>query len=627
MKKFIFGLTLFLASASIAQKPETVYSIALEVREDSWYEQQLQLWKNELDKNKQNGVAWTNYYMAARALRNLSGDDEERFKTYQSKCAKIVTDLHTDYPNSFEDYFLTYVNSNFQEIEALLKAAKIAPYDQRILDEMMIYNLTHFNQLGFEDYAKRMFDSNYLPAGVWNWGHNQLAELDQDAILFTFGDNDTYAVWINQGALGFRKDVTCINTSLILVDDYRNTLFERLGIAPLKLTLEEAGSTEEFSKRIFQHIFDSNKPVYVSNSGIAHFPDVFKKSLYLTGLSYRYSTTNLETESLIVRNYEKRYLLDYLTNSFSWHFAQKKVDEFNGIYLPSLIKLYNYYSKTEQVSKQTEIEYLILSISEKTGQQSEVLELMQGDDMQAPLLFTLLDIKTLEKNMASVSKNLYIGKFEVTQGEYNLFLENLKRAGNTELYTTCLYDSTQWKANVLSQSFNDPMVNLYHWHPAYRNYPIVNISYEAAKAYCQWLTEQYNSQRKRTYTQVVFRLPTPEEWRIAAGSGNPKARTPFPNDAFKSCDKGCWLANVKPGEGKFFEDGGFHTVKSQSYKPNDYGLFQTIGNVSEMTSVKGSSLGGSWFNLPEECYFNLFQTYTGPNAFTGFRIVMEIVQE
>lgn len=627
MKKIILGLNLLIASFCFAQKPEMVYSIAMEVREFSWYEQQLNLWKAETEKNKQNGIAWTNYYMAARALRNLSNENETQHKTYQDKCAAIVTDLHTAYPNSFEDYFLSYINSGFKDTNALAKAVKLAPYDDRILDEMLIYNQTHFNQNGFEDYAKRMFDNNYLPAGIWNWGHNQLAELDQDAILFTFGDNDTYSVWINQGALGFRKDVTCINTSLILIDNYRNELFKKLGIAPFTQTLDEVGNYEKYTELLFQHIFDCQKPVYVSNSGIAHFPEVFKQNLYLTGLSYKYSTTNLETESLIVRNYEKCYLLDYLKQSFSWHFAQKKVDEFNGIYLPSLIKLYTFYAKTEQISKQKEIEQLILSISEKTGQQSEVLELIQNENKKTPLLYTLLDIKSLEKNMASVSENLFVGKCEVTQGEYNLFLENLKRAGNTELYTTCLYDSTQWGKGVLAQSFNGPMMNLYHWHPAYSTYPIVNISYEAAKAYCQWLTDQYNTQRKRTYMQVVFRLPTPEEWRNAAGSGNPKARTPFPNDSFKSCDKDCWLANVRPGEGRLFEDGGFHTVKVNSYNPNAFGLYNTIGNVSEMTSVKGSALGGSWFSLPEECYFNLVQSYSGPNPFTGFRIVMEIIQE
>lgn len=627
MKNILFGITLFFASTALGQKPEAVYSIALEVRELSWYEQQMHLWKAEIDKNKQNGTAWTNYYMAARALRNLSRDNEAQFKTYQDKCAAIVSELHEAYPNSFEDHYMTYVNSGFKETDALLKAVALNPYDSRILDEMLIYDLIHFNNTGFQEYAKRMYEVNHLPAGVLNWGHNQLAELDQNAILFTFGDNDSYSIWINQGAFGFRKDVTCVNTSLILMDDYRNKLFELLGIAPLKITLEEAGSAEVFSKRIFQHIFDSNKPVYVSNSGITHFPEVFKSNLYLTGLSYKYSTTNLETESLIVRNYEKRYALDYLNGSFSYHFAQAKVDEFNGIYLPSLIKLYNYYTKTEQISKQAEIEQLILKISEKTGQQSEVVELLQLEDKQAPLLFTLLDLKTLEKTFAPLSKNLYVGKFEVKQGDYNLFLENLKRSGNTELYNMCLYDSTQWKAGVLAHDFNDPMMNLYHWHPAYQNYPIVNISYEAAKAYCQWLTDQYNAQRKRNYTQVLFRLPTPEEWRTAAGSGNPKALTPFSNDSFKSSEKGCWLANVQPEKGKFYDDGGFHTVRVESYTPNNFGLYNTFGNVSEMTSQKGTALGGSWFSLPEECYFNLVQSYSGPNPFTGFRIVMEIIQE
>lgn len=629
MKHLFIGLTFLtcLNAFSQEQKPETVYSIAKEVKELGWYEKQIKLWKAEIDKNAQNGEAWTNYYASFRALRNLTHGSDNHQK-YVDLCAKIPEEVQKAMPNTFESHFITFAETQGAggNPEELLKAAAISPYHPQILDELLIYYTTQRDQKNVDLYGRKMFESNDMPVGMLNWGYNVLSELDENAILFTCGDNDTYSTWIMQAAKNVRRDVMVINTSLILIDDYRNKLFRELGYEPLELKSAQTQEEQETnSKRIFEHFFRGKRSVYVATTAISLFEGQYADKLYLTGLAYKYSESGFDNTAIIRRNYEKRYLLDYLKEVFSYNIGDLKADEFNGMYLPSMIKLYLHYSETEELLKKQNLEILLLKVAEQSGQQSEVFELLSEQYKPLSILSTVLDLKKLESNLIPVSGNIYMDKYETTNGDYTRFLNNLKLSGQKELYETFLYDSTQWTKGNFTAEFNSPLEDMYHWHPAYQNYPAVCISYEGAKAYCEWLTKQYNLQRKRTYTQVVFRLPTEQEWRTAAGSGDPKAITPFPNNQIKSGEK--YLGNIQTSKGRFFEDGGFHQVNVKMYDPNKMGFFNTLGNVSEMTSTKGTALGGSWYNLFEECTFDKTQQYSNPNPTVGFRVVMEIIEK
>ncbi|HWY99099.1 MAG TPA: SUMF1/EgtB/PvdO family nonheme iron enzyme [Bacteroidia bacterium] len=145
-------------------------------------------------------------------------------------------------------------------------------------------------------------------------------------------------------------------------------------------------------------------------------------------------------------------------------------------------------------------------------------------------------------------------------------------------------DTLAW-VHDFTYSFNEPMTNMYFWHPAYDNYPVVGVSWKQATAFCVWRTQLMDSYLIRTGQSIVndFRLPTEAEWEYAARGGLSLSPYPWGGPYIRN-SRGCFLCNFKPMRGSYMDDGGFHTVGIYSYNPNDYGLYCMAGNASEWTS-------------------------------------------
>ena len=148
-----------------------------------------------------------------------------------------------------------------------------------------------------------------------------------------------------------------------------------------------------------------------------------------------------------------------------------------------------------------------------------------------------------------------------------------------------IYPDTLVWIRDFSYSYNEPMSKRYFSHPSFGNYPVVGVNWKQANAFCEWRTEYLNGflESKKRNAESDFRLPTEAEWEYAARGG--RSQAPFPwGGYYLRNKKGCLLANFKPGRGNYPEDGGFYTVRADGYWPNDFGLYNMAGNVSEWTS-------------------------------------------
>lgn len=227
-----------------------------------------------------------------------------------------------------------------------------------------------------------------------------------------------------------------------------------------------------------------------------------------------------------------------------------------------------------------------------------------------------------------------ISKTEVTNGEYNAYLEHLKSAGNTKELASALRDSSLW---TTVNGFSKDMMNLYGNHIAYYGYPVVTISKEGMEGYCSYLQDQLNA-TDEDYTYKV-QLPTRQQWLKAANGGNKDAVYAWQGGYLRN-DKGTYLCNFTPlgpecvgrdengnavivssENGMNYLDGATYMAKSKSYYPSSYGIYCLNGNVAEATA-DDTVCGGSWKDYGYDVRNQSYIKYDGASITTGFRPIV-----
>ena len=209
-----------------------------------------------------------------------------------------------------------------------------------------------------------------------------------------------------------------------------------------------------------------------------------------------------------------------------------------------------------------------------------------------------------EKPIHKVSVNAFkISKHEVTIKQFKQFAAATNFISNNICWKYVSEGGGQFKVGF------DMAPG--HWlTPEYAPsdfHPVMCVSWDDANAYLTWLSQQ---------TGKKYRLPTEAEWEYTARAGS-TTKYPFGEEDKDLCqygnifDASGMRAFIRDKEYKkqdmSCDDGAEYTTVVGMYKPNAFGVYDMIGNISEWVedcdhdNYEGAPTDGSAW-ISEKCY-------------------------
>jgi formylglycine-generating enzyme len=178
-------------------------------------------------------------------------------------------------------------------------------------------------------------------------------------------------------------------------------------------------------------------------------------------------------------------------------------------------------------------------------------------------------------------ESFWMSKYEVTVRQFRTFVQEAKYISDAE-------------KEGLSHSIYNGMktVGGLSWHnPGFiqsDDHPVVNVSWNDARAMAGWLTKQQNES---------YRLPSEAEWEYACRAGKETIRF-WGNQSEIACSYANIFDLDSSNKLNIFRnvpihncsDGFVSTSPVGAFKPNSFGLYDMIGNVAEWWKRMGSHL-------------------------------------
>jgi formylglycine-generating enzyme required for sulfatase activity len=165
--------------------------------------------------------------------------------------------------------------------------------------------------------------------------------------------------------------------------------------------------------------------------------------------------------------------------------------------------------------------------------------------------------------------------------------------------------------------------------------PAVNVSWEDANAFCQWLTNKEH-EAGTLPSEKEYRLPTDAEWSTAVGLSSETGQSPRQKDSKIKGVYGWGQGSPPQGAGNYAPNLKVDTYEFTSpvgsFSANKYGLYDMGGNVSQWCEDlydqehKSRVLrGASWVEYMGDDLLLSRRIYGDPNAHFanyGFRVVV-----
>ncbi len=349
-------------------EPRTVYSIVKELHDFDWYKAQSIEWRKIIDREPENAKAWLNYYTANRMAgitnRKAYTEDKKNFKQLED----ILKEMEDHIKGTFEYHYIRCWNNGPYTPEGekdLLKALELKRESNELYDELAVYYEIRRDRKNFDKYLKEWFDSGDPSPGLLAYNYNVLQSVEDNAIIITNGDNDTYPLWILQRVLAVKKDVGVLNISLMMLDNYREKIFKEYGISEMKIKKKTPGTMAEILKHIVKN--SGKRPVYVGSTLNSKFMEEIKDNLYITGLAMKYSEEDFDNLSVLKNNFMNNFALDYLKIEFSNDITRELVDRMNMNFFPILLKLYDHFKISSDLNGKDFVYKTAEMIAKKAG--------------------------------------------------------------------------------------------------------------------------------------------------------------------------------------------------------------------------------------------------------------------